>query len=192
MKLPIFTILTIFTGIYGQSALAKPIECPEMFLSRLAGFNEHLRLEKAGMPGIFQEDFDYVSQTVRDTPEMVNCSESMGTPLTYSLNIHMNICTLPYAAQYMIDHGANVNQGDEILQYTPLYDAVEAYGSIYGNPEISELKNEDVCGKEVSEQTLKGFVQTLITHGADKNFETEIHESISTIASYYRVQSVLK
>jgi len=192
MKLPIFTILTILTAVNGQNASAKPLVCPDFLLTRLAGFNEHLRLEKAGMPGVFQEDFDYVSQTLKDTPDMVNCSESLGTPLTYSLNIHMNLCTLPYAAQYLIDHGANVNQGDEILQYTPLYDAVEAYGSIYGNPEISELKNEDVCGKEVSEQTLNGFVQTLITHGADKNYETDVHESISKVASYYRVQSIIK
>jgi hypothetical protein len=169
MRLLSLIVLGLSVSLLSTSANAAG-HCPEFLLTRLVQFNQHLVLEKQGMPGEFQEDFDYVTGVFAADPSMINCTDAdLGdTPLTFSLNTLYNLCSLPEAASYLIAHGAIIDMPEASENNTPLFYAVKAYGSIYGTPDPIELRN-DFCSEDAPQAPFVALIKTLIQRGADIN-----------------------
>jgi hypothetical protein len=74
---------------------------------------------------------------------------------------------------------------------TPLYYAVEAYGSIYGTPDPIILRN-DFCSDDIAKDRFQATIKSLIQKGARVNHVGHYGDSIQKVARDLKVTDVLR
>jgi len=204
MKLLIASLLLVGTmgnpsiannSFAGKAAKpATPVACPTFFLTEMYQVEDHLRLAKEGMPDLLMDGYNDFMNAIAANPDVVNCVDEIGqTPLTAVFNVKVNLCPLVETAQILLDKGALVDgvDGEDV---TPLYYAVEGYGTVWGTVTAADdsYKLEPSCQKDVPQAVLASLVQQLISKGANIDRVSNSTYDIRTVAAEYKVQDLLK
>ncbi len=175
---------------YSLLQLFAAIACPGDFYYSLGDVNSHLVFQRQEHLSIHEEAYQQFLGAVQTDPNVVNCIEIDESVLASSFDPRMVQCPYLDLVPLLLKKGAKISEPDQTLNNTLLYQAVSAYGYIWGTPILPDLKRTD-CQTQNTEAEFRAIIKTILDQSVRIDGKLKYEWEIKSIAKENHVEFLL-